>query len=172
MTFCVDTICLPNKLLSDFQLTIYKTQTFVQLITIATRSLPFLLSERSMARATIYNSPFGAKRARSSSGARSRFIPTAFGSRGRQRAVTISLGIIIKMNFSITHSNIIRFNIDISARLISTTVAIDVDLPHETDTTWVAIYGQFVDHDLTSTPIQSLSNIWLLIYILSLKLKD
>ena len=45
----------------------------------------------------------------------------------------------------------------ISARLISTTIAIDVDTPHETDTTWVAIHGQFVDHDLTSTPSRTMS---------------
>ena len=55
------------------------------------------------------------------------------------------------------YPNLIRIQTGISARLISTTIAIDVDTPHETDTTWVAIHGQFVDHDLTSTPSRTMS---------------
>ncbi|XP_032786422.2 peroxidase [Daphnia magna] len=40
-----------------------------------------------------------------------------------------------------------------SPRLVSISVVLDVDAPHEMDTTWVMQYGQFVDHDLTSTPV-------------------
>ena len=39
-----------------------------------------------------------------------------------------------------------------SPRLVSTTVARDVDSPSETETTWVMQYGQFIDHDFTKTP--------------------
>ena len=62
-------------------------------------------------------------------------------------------------------STLIRVQIEISARLISTTVAVDVDAPHETDTNWVAIYGQFVDHDLTLTPVRTMGKFYLFIYL-------
>ncbi|EFX63496.1 hypothetical protein DAPPUDRAFT_268331 [Daphnia pulex] len=39
-----------------------------------------------------------------------------------------------------------------SARLVSTTVAVDIDSPSQSDTTWVMQYGQFIDHDFTRTP--------------------
>jgi hypothetical protein len=35
---------------------------------------------------------------------------------------------------------------------VSTTVAVDIDSPSQTDTTWVMQYGQFIDHDFTRTP--------------------
>jgi hypothetical protein len=35
---------------------------------------------------------------------------------------------------------------------VSTTVAVDIDSPSQTDTTWVMQYGQFIDHDFTKTP--------------------
>ena len=44
-----------------------------------------------------------------------------------------------------------------SPRLVSISVVIDIDAPHETDTNWVTLYGQFVDHDLTSTPVFRMS---------------
>ena len=44
-----------------------------------------------------------------------------------------------------------------SARLVSISVVPDIDNPHETGTLWVMQYGQFVDHDLTSTPVFRMS---------------
>ncbi|XP_046438483.1 peroxidase-like [Daphnia pulex] len=45
-----------------------------------------------------------------------------------------------------------------SARLVSTTVARDIDSPSQTDTTWVMQYGQFIDHDFTKTPEFKMAN--------------
>ncbi len=44
-----------------------------------------------------------------------------------------------------------------SPRLVSISVVPDIDSPHETDTMWVMQYGQFLDHDLTSTPVFRMS---------------
>lgn len=41
--------------------------------------------------------------------------------------------------------------------MVSISVVPDIDAPHETDTLWVMQYGQFVDHDLTSTPVFRMS---------------
>ena len=40
-----------------------------------------------------------------------------------------------------------------SARLVSISVIPDIDSPDEKHSLWVMQYGQFVDHDLTSTPV-------------------
>ncbi|XP_050733451.1 peroxidase-like isoform X2 [Eriocheir sinensis] len=45
-----------------------------------------------------------------------------------------------------------------SARLVSTTIARDVDLPNNDLTLFVMQWGQFIDHDLTHTPIFRFSN--------------
>ena len=50
----------------------------------------------------------------------------------------------------LTEKYLIRANC--SARLVSTTVAVDIDSPSQSDTTWVMQYGQFIDHDFTRTP--------------------
>lgn len=44
-----------------------------------------------------------------------------------------------------------------SARLVSISVVPDIDAPSEVDTLWVMQYGQFVDHDITSTPVFRMS---------------
>ena len=40
-----------------------------------------------------------------------------------------------------------------SARLVSLNLVPDVDTPSDTDTSHVMQWGQFVDHDLTHTPL-------------------
>lgn len=40
-----------------------------------------------------------------------------------------------------------------SARLVSISVIPDIDSPDAHHALWVMQYGQFVDHDLTSTPV-------------------
>ena len=40
-----------------------------------------------------------------------------------------------------------------SARLVSISVIPDVNSPDKDHSLWVMQYGQFVDHDLTSTPV-------------------
>lgn len=44
-----------------------------------------------------------------------------------------------------------------SARLVSISVVPDIDSPSQTNTLWVMQYGQFLDHDLTSTPVFRMS---------------
>ena len=44
-----------------------------------------------------------------------------------------------------------------SARLVSISIVPDIDAPSEVDTLWVMQYGQFVDHDITSTPVFRMS---------------
>jgi hypothetical protein len=51
----------------------------------------------------------------------------------------------------VTEKYLIRV-LNCSARLVSTTVAVDIDSPSQSDTTWVMQYGQFIDHDFTRTP--------------------
>lgn len=45
-----------------------------------------------------------------------------------------------------------------SARLVSISVIPDIDSPDEKHSLWVMQYGQFVDHDLTSTPVFRMAN--------------
>lgn len=44
-----------------------------------------------------------------------------------------------------------------SARLVSSTIHWDIDLPHHVHTLMVMQVGQFVDHDLSRTAISKLS---------------
>ena len=45
-----------------------------------------------------------------------------------------------------------------SARLVSISVVPDIDSPSPTETIWLMQYGQFINHDLTMTPVFRMSN--------------
>ena len=44
-----------------------------------------------------------------------------------------------------------------SPRLVSISIVQDIDSPAETNTLWVMQFGQFLDHDFTSSPIFRMS---------------